>query len=301
MKAILYFGASGTIPMAQVLDRPLIQHVAEQLIERGIREITLLHDTRQADAARHLGDGTRWGIRVGSVAVTGQPAMDDLARSCGPDGAGLVLFGDAGRLAHLPRDLAASGPWNTLFFDEEDGLGAWSGWALLEAGILPAFGAAIFSGSGWRDAVRCSGAQSRKVFLDYPSLSAASPKDLLQANRRALTGQFPGLFFTGREKQAGIWVARGAKIPASAVLQAPCYIGEDAWVGAECRIGPNAVIAPGAVIEQRTSVAGSVIGRKTFLGPELEITDSLVERNHVHNVRLDVEFVVEEAHIASAL
>ncbi len=300
MKAVLLLNGHG-LPMAQVQDRPFIQHVIEQLVERGVREISLLYGQPHEAAARYLGDGTRWGIRVEAIPVLGQGAAADLERACASCPSGLVLLGNAGRLAHLPTAPGQAGPWSTLYFDEEDGVGGWSGWALLEAQVLPGFGAATASGSGWREAARASGVSARKVFLEFPTLSCASPKEILAANRRALTGEFPGLFCNGREREAGIRVARGARIPASATLRSPCYIGEDAWIGDKCTIGPYAVIAAGAVIEQRSRVAGSVIGPKTFLGPELEITDSLVERNHVHNVRLDVDFVVEESHIVSAI
>jgi hypothetical protein len=299
--AVLYFHGERVFPMAQVLDRPLIQHVVEQLVERGVRAIRLLYRAEEEVAAQHLGDGTRWGIRVTSIPVKGQHTKEDFTAACSDVEPGLFLCGNAARLPHLPKDLAASAPWSSLFFEEEDGVGSWSGWALVESAVLPAFGEAVVCGLAWREACRTAGIQAKKVFLEHPGLSGTSPREILLANRRALNGQYPGLFFTGREQQPGVWIARGVKVAASARLQAPCYIGEDSWIGADCSVGPYSVIAPGSVVERGTSVTGSVVSEKTFLGPELEISDSMVVRNHVYNVRLDVDFVVGEDHIASGL
>lgn len=301
MNAILFLDGDGARPMAQVLDRPLIQHVIEQLVERGIRCITLLHGPQHNSVVRHLGEGRRWGITIEPKIVTQPPAKAEFQLAAEQSESEMILCGNAVRLAHLPLSLGELAPWNTLFFDEEDGVGAWSGWALLRKESVADFAAAAARGLVWRDALRYADVQARKVFLDHPSLSAASPKDILLANRRALDGRFPGLFFNGRQREPGVWMARGAKIASSVVLRAPCYVGEDSWIGANCTIGPYAVIAPGCVIESRTSITSSVIGEQTFLGPELEVADSSVMHNRIHNVRLGVELVVPEAHIASAL
>lgn len=300
MNAILWI-QSGSQPMAQVLDRPLIQHTVEQLVERGIRHITLLHNAAEANAAAHLGNGERWGVTIAARVVPAFATAADFAAVAPAAEAGLTLVGNASRVSHLPRFDADPGVWNTLYFDEEDGVGGWSGWALLQPRALPEFAARAAVGVEWRDALRQTGLQARKVFLDHPSLSAATPRDILMANRTALDGRFPGLFFTGREKEPGVWIGRGAHIAATARLHAPCYIGEDAWIGPECVVGPYSVIAPLCVIESGTSVIRSTVGEGTFLGPDLEVSDSSVNHNRIHNVRLNADLVVGEEHVASAL
>jgi hypothetical protein len=300
MKALLWI-PPGTQPMAQVLDRPLVQHVVEQIVERGVRSITLLHGAVDAATAAHLGNGERWGIAITSRRVTGPPSNADFEAACGTDDGEWTLFGNAARVSHIAAIGSDSASWNTLFFDEEEGVGAWSGWAVMQSADLPGFAGRVAAGADWRAAVRETGLAIKKVFLDHPSLSAATPRDVLLANRRALDGEFPGLFFNGKERSPGVWVARAAKIAPSARLQAPCYVGEDAWIGADCRIGPYSVIAAGCVVERETAVARSVVYEGTFLGPELEVSDSCVNRNRIHNVRLGAEIEVGEAHVASAL
>ena len=300
MNAILWV-TPGTQPMAQVLDRPLVQHIVEQIVERGVRRITLLHSAADGAVAAFLGNGERWGVAIDSRVMAGANVAAQFEAACGSVEGELTLLGNAARLGFLPHFGPETGNWNTLFFDEEEGVGAWSGWALMQSLDLPEFASRIVGGADWRMALRETGIATKKVFLNQPSLGAATPREVLVANRRALDGDFAGLFFNGKEKQPRIWVARGAKIAPTARLHAPCYIGEDAWVGANCVVGPYAVIAPGSVVEQGTTVTRSVLFEGTFLGPELEVSDSCVNHNRIFNVRLGAEIVIEEEHIASAL
>lgn len=295
MKAIIWIPENtGVQPIAQLLDRPWIQHLVEQLIDRGIREIRFITAGEAMTGAvrRHLGNGQRWGIYV--QVATGAEVL--------PESAGHVLFGRAGTISQLPSFAeTGAGRWNTLYFDQVEGVGHWSGWALLQSGLVSGFLAQLQAGADWRCAVRELGVDIKKVFLDGPVLPANSPADVLRSNRLALDGACPGLYFTGREAQPGVWIARGARVDASAKLEAPCYIGEDAWIGAGAHLGPHAVIGANSVVEAGTSVVRSVVAEGTFLGPELDIRDSYVFHNQIHNTRLGVVLEIEEEHVASAL
>ena len=301
MKAILWIPATGAQPMAQVMDRPLIQHVVEQLVERGVEHISLLLNERDTAVRELLGDGRRWGVEIEQRMLWSAPAQADFAAVCAARDGEMMLLGNAARVAHLPNVAGETSSWNTLYFDEEYGIGGWSGWALLHGDALPAFAAHAATGMDWRKSMQESALAAKKVFLEFPSLSGMTPQDVLTANRIAMEGRFPGLFFHGRELRPDVRVARGARIPASAVLQGPCYVGEDAWIGEECRLGPHTVVGPGCVVEQKTCVARSVVAAGTFLGPELDVQDSYVHFNRIQNVRLDTDIEVEEAHVLSAL
>ncbi len=167
--------------------------------------------------------------------------------------------------------------------------------------LLGAFANQIMSGVDWRTAASRLSLSLHKVFLEDTSLSASGAAQTLASNRMALNGSFPGLSFYGNEREPGIWVARGAKVPASVKLKAPVFIGENAWIGEDCQVGPEAVIGQDCVIENGTSVCRSVVAAGTFLGHELEVKDSVVEHNRIENTRLGVELEIGEAHIASSL
>lgn len=290
--------------MSLVLDRPYVQHVIEQLVTRAVSRIEIFLRTHDSAVEALLGDGTRWGTKIVCRRLPGLPAEGDFAEACkGEEGDGLVLLGDLCYLPAIPAldTTGATAVWPTLFFHDDDKRSRWTGWALVPARQLAGFACQVAGEADWRSAMSYCGLQLRKQFLDGPSLSASSPGRVLESNRIALDGRYPGLYFEAMEREPGIWVGRGVRIPPAAALTAPCYIGEDSWIGRGCRIGPYAVVGRGCAIEKGTVVSGSVVGEETYLGPELEIADSVVHRSLIHNVRLGAEVEIEEAHVASSL
>ena len=287
MKAILWTRRPQANLMAQVVDRPYIQHVVEQLIKGGVTRVELCLPTPLAPVAAHLGDGTRWGIEIVHHADA-TPLATDANET--------VLLGEASCLPQLPA--LGGSTWPTLFFHDEDRISRWTGWATMPAAAITEFLAAE---DDWRTACRTVCLQAQKVFLDAPSLSVLTPKHVILANRIALEGAFPGLHFEGEERTPGVWVARAVKLPASVHISAPCYIGEESWIGENSRLGPHAVIGRQCVVEPGTVVCRSVVGEGTYLGKDLEVSDSVVSRNILHNVRLDAQIQIEERHVAGAL
>jgi hypothetical protein len=273
--------------MAPVMDRPFIQHVVEQLIPRGVTRVEFCLPSQAGAVAAHLGDGTRWGIEIVHHAEATTLAMDTNET---------VLLGEASCLPQLPS--LSGNSWPTLYFHDEDRISRWTGWAATPASSLTPFFACE---DDWRTACRTSGLQAQKVFLEPPSLSAASPGQVLLSNRIALEGAFPGLHFEGEERRPGVWVARAVKLPPGVSIEGPCYIGEESWIGDGSRLGPHAVIGRQCVVESGTVVCRSVVGEGTYLGRNLEVADSVVTRNILHNVRWDARIRIDDAHVAGAL
>jgi NDP-sugar pyrophosphorylase family protein len=188
-----------------------------------------------------------------------------------------------------------------LFFHDEGKEIAWTGWAVLPESEVAAFAAKIAVGEDWRTAIAPRLVDVKREILKGASIAAASPQQVLDSNRIALEGGYPGLYHDGVEKEPGVWIARGAKIAATAVVEGPCYIGEEAWIGETCKIGPFAVIGRECVVERGTSVRRSVLSEATYLGPELEVADSSVVQNVIYNVRLGAALEIEEEHVVSGL
>jgi NDP-sugar pyrophosphorylase family protein len=88
---------------------------------------------------------------------------------------------------------------------------------------------------------------------------------------RAVTPDRTGV----REMAPGIRVGWQSRIPADAVLHAPCWIGQKVRLGRGVTIGPNTVIEDRAVIGAGADVVSSVVGTETFVGEDTEVTDSL--------------------------
>jgi len=287
MKAILWTRIPEADLMAQVVDRPYIQHVVEQLIQRGVTRIQFCLPAPLGPVAIHLGDGTRWGVDIVAHGDTTPLAAESSE---------LILLGEVSCLPQLP--VLSSTAWPSFFFHDEDRISRWTGWATMPASCV---GEVLAAEDDWRTACRSLGLQVRKVFLEVPSLSIATPKQVIQANRMALEGAFPGLYFEGEQRSPGVWVARAVKLPASVHIDAPCYIGEESWIGDGSRLGPHAVIGRQCVVEPGTVVCRSVIGEGTFLGKDLEVSDSIVTRNRLYNVRWNAEIQIEARHVAGAL
>lgn len=305
MKCVLLAIGPSRLLLGQVLDRPFLQHTVEQLIARGVRSIRILLPQSDREISRLLGDGSRWGIDIEYTTTGGEPGWQDISSISEANGNDLILAGRADCLPFFPGFCGSdegheeAGP--AIYF-EEDGLRSrWNGWVLLPGTDCAAFARGLTAGNDWREALRSEGVRARKVFLSRQGLSCASEKDLLGSNRAALDGSFPNLFFNGRQVQPGVWMARAARIPDSVTIHAPCYIGEESWIEGGCTLGPHAVIGPRCLISRGTAITRSILTESTFLGPELEVADSLVNRTRVHNVRLGAEIEIEERHVACDL
>jgi len=116
------------------------------------------------------------------------------------------------------------------------------------------------------------------------------PSDYRTLVRDALWGRCQ-LKPDGREVYTKVWCADGARVSASAQIFGPAY------VGARARVRAGTLIAPGTAIEQRaevdcgTVVENSSILPRTYLGPGLHVSQSIVSGSRlVHLGRnLDVE------------
>lgn len=118
-------------------------------------------------------------------------------------------------------------------------------------------GASLLDGA---DAV-CDG-----VFQSYRAWFEALRSAFLDASNRR-----PGM----RELSPGVCVHSRAEIAPGAKLVAPCWVGENARIGPECLIGPGAYIEDGCVIEKGANVEESWVGPGTYVGPFVDILDSL--------------------------
>ena len=296
MKAHVLLSQPGHLALGLIMDRPFVQHLVEQLVQRGIDDPTLLLPTSDSCVRRHLEDGTRWGIAIHYVVTTSGPCWRDLAHTVCDEG-GPTLFGNGTNLPCLPPLTSEVGP--TLFFETDKETATWSGWGVMSGNAAHQFCARIGDGSGWREAAQTAGVVARKAFLESSAIRSVSEADILASNRIALNGQYPGLYFYGRSIKPGVWIGRGARIDSRASLQAPCYVGEDVRVQAGCTIGPNTTVGKDCVVERGATVARSVLAPGTYVGPDLDLLDSLVDGNRLFNVRLGRDLLVQESHVLS--
>jgi NDP-sugar pyrophosphorylase family protein len=87
------------------------------------------------------------------------------------------------------------------------------------------------------------------------------------------------------EVRPGIWIGRRSRVAPTAVLQAPCWIGDQVLVGKDCVIGPGAVLEDRACIEAGAKVVQSIVGPDTYVGRLTVVASSLAGGSTLTNWR----------------
>jgi hypothetical protein len=118
----------------------------------------------------------------------------------------------------------------------------------------------------------------------------STPDDYRQLVQSALAGHCV-IKPAGREVQPGIWIAPTAKLHSSVRILGPAYIG------AHTRIRPGAMIGKGSSIEQQcdiecgTLIHNATVLPSTYIGPGLNVSDSIVQGSRLYHLgrKLDVQ------------
>jgi hypothetical protein len=123
------------------------------------------------------------------------------------------------------------------------------------------------------------------------SCRLAYPADYRRLVRSALTGQC-GIKPMGKEIQPGVWVAPDTRVPGSVRLVGPCYIGS------RVRVRSGASIETGSSIEQEcevdcgTTLSDSTVLPGTYIGPGLNVSESVVDGGRLVHLGHDFEIEV---------
>jgi len=254
-----------------LLDRPFVQHVVEVLAGRDLREIHFILGPRGRGVEPGLGDGRRWGgtFHYHLAPDSGRPA-GPLAAVAATVGRGRVLLGQVDRLPLLPDPLPRS---RTLL----DAAGAWTGWAVADAGDLTALPRSV-TWAGLEGVL--AGRQADRAAVGR-ILSLRTPADVPGACRLLLRSEFPGVLTSGRGLAPATRVGPRASVSPGAVLRPPVYIGEGTVVRSDAHVGPNAVIGPGCLIDTAATVRDSVVLARTHVGPGVELDGAIADRGHL--------------------
>lgn len=296
-------------PLLPVLNRPMIQHVLEIAVARGINEFDVVLCQAPETFKQLLEDGSRWGVRLNYHVVK------DASKPYRP--LGYVNAGDAGDpvlLIHADRlvqaefkdrnqAMATSGP--VLYMISESGAppateSAWSGWAWLNAGCRNNLPGDLDEKA--LEAYLTALPECEKIVVpSAKSLRVQSYADLLAANQAVLSKRITGLLSAGREIEPGIWLSRNVQLHPTAQIEPPVYIGENSRIDQGVHLGPATVVGDDCVIDAKSSISNSVVFAKSYIGEALELRDSLVDRNRLINVRLGSEVTITEDFLLGSL
>ena len=293
-----------------LMDRPFIQHIVETLVSRGCGrfEVVLSHRPEKIEAL--LGDGNRWGVNIRYHLETrpDQPYRPLKRLSNQPDNHPILLV-HADRLVQADifgskPSAPADGSVLYCFRDHTAPAGRperkWSGWAWLSRECL-----ADLPEDGDEGALLAYLEAQNNGRIEeadrFRPLSVQSGGDLIASHLGVLAKTNSGLMVRGREIEETIWLARNVSLHPTAKLMPPLYIGENCRIGRGAQIGPDAVIGRNCVLDEKSTVTRSVIFPGSYVGEALELSDAIVDKNCLINVRVGSEITIQEDFILGSL
>lgn len=270
--------------LSPLVDRPFLEHVVESVVGQGVRRIDFVLPEEKQAARAILGDGTRWGAQIRCYSAGNKPLYDALKLIPMRNSDEAVLIAHSDRLPLIRLDAARSVP--TLFCWRGSKL-SWTGWGVIRAAETLGFPEGIEERDLFAFLLEtCQGV----ICEEGPRpLTARSYEDLIEANRRALAREFPGLLVGGKEVQPGVWVARNVTVHPTAKLAPPAFLGENSRLGAMVRVGPAASIGRDCMIERETLVSDSVVCGGSYVGQQLALRGVVVDRSRLVSTRWDAE------------
>jgi hypothetical protein len=311
MKAILIATGGCTGPdcvgkpqeLVHFIDRPFLQHVIEYLIGMGVDSIDLVLSDRPARFKETLGTGERWGIALKTYLSKNPDKPFSSICSNLPENPGEpLLLGHACRLPNIQRSNLNIAPGTASVFTvpNDDGTTEWTGWALLEPKMLQN----LSREDEFRELpdkleatpqIQCNPVSVERC------LNVVSGGDFLASLEKVLRKEFNGLMFNGTEIEPGIWVSRNVSIRPSAEIRPPVYIDENCRIDRNTVVGPDVVIARNCILANGCAVEKTAILPDSYVGEQLELSEVIVDRNRLVNVRMGTAVTVTDDFILSNL
>ena len=297
--ALADLGPAALTPLLPLGDRPILQHILERLVIAGYRGFDFILADEAGRVERLFGDGLRWGCSISYHLTSDQAraaAMVAALRGAGEPF--LLVQGDV-----LPLTELAFGGDRAVILRcasrQQDCAvhGDWSGWAW----ITPQLAGLFRPETTWAglyevlDAARLRG-EARDCTPEH-TLSCRTPGAYLSAQRLALGPLSHALEFGAFPSDAGIWIGRGVRLPASVEIIPPVLIGDYCRMGDHLVLGPNAVICAGCVIDDDSRIAESVVLPGSYVGRHLEVRNAIVHQSSLLNVRLEATLNVQDAFV----
>lgn len=304
MRAIVLaaFAASGNdqgakrqpLAMRLVMDRPMIQHVVEVLVEQGVSEFDFVLHENPEILREFLGEGDRWGSRFQfHLAKNPDRPWSALKHIPLNDAAGRVVLARADCLPALAPDAlgAAAQSSDPVLFCREASLEKWSGWGMLSSDTL----AGLLAEDDFEARLLALADECDACTPVSEVLQVSTWQDCLAANTRLLEGSFPGIAGTGRESDDGVYLGWNVRIHPSARLIQPLYLGDRVKVEAGATIGPNVVVSCDCLIGSGSALKDTLVFPRSFVGESLELDGCVVNQNQLVNVRLDTSVAVTDS------
>lgn len=283
-----------TPEMLPLVDRPVIQHVVEMLVQQGVVEMDVIVSHLPEKIEALLGDGTRWGVKFyfHLVKDPARPYGALTLANLGPDDTSCLLI-HADRLVELAvKDLPSCQAGEAVLLNGASSgqdASTWTGWALVGRNVLGAISPDADLASLETQLRSVVSAEATCRMID-----ARTCASLLEGQQSVLTSGFSGLMLGGWQADPGVWLAHGVVLHPTARMIPPVFLGDSCSIGKGCTIGPNAVISHNCVLDAHSQLTRSLIMPGSYVGEGLELDGVVVDRNCLVNVGAGAATLVKE-------
>lgn len=294
-------------PLLPCVDRPVLQHVVEFLVDQGVDTFDfVLHESPER-VEQFLGDGKRWGSRFTFHLVrdAGHPYLPLKLRHTPGSQSEPILLVHADRLPMLADQTAlrACAAGNLLYCCHVQGsaadVSAWTGWAWIDSKTASEIPAAATEGE--LEQYLCQIGVPRDTTTVCDLLDFRDFESTLRAQRCMLTNSTVNSHLSAREVESAVWIARNVVIHPTAHLTPPLFIGENSRIGEGAKIGPNTVIGHDSIVDKHTKVTDSAIYPGSYCGEGLDLDHAIVDRNRLVDGHLGAVTTVTDSFILSSL
>ena len=272
--------------MRLLMDRPVVQHLVEMLVEQGVSKFDfILHEHPQV-LREFLGSGERWGshFQFHLVKDPGHPYRALRQLSQDDVSAGIILARADTLPAFSPGELTgAAESAELVLFSRTESIDDWCGWALMRGTAL----ADLLEAKDFTEQLSAlaTGCVACRPVAEI--LSVATWNDCLAANVRLLERPFPGIAGTGTQSDDGIYLGWNVRIHPSARLHPPIYLGDRVKIESGTNIGPNVVVSQDCLVGAGSTLKDTLVCPRSYIGEYLELDSCVVDHNWLTNLRLN--------------
>jgi len=288
-------------PLIPLVNKPIVQYVIEYLVERGVDEIHFVRCHLPEMLENELGTGQRWGAKfVFHLTSSPESVFQSIRTICANWDETPIIIGRADELVQFnPKELISkvTSTSNNIIpvfkqiidpdAENEEKKKEWSGWAALSPASVKDNMIEIIGGK-FIDNDEDHSIQSPV------SISTRSYKDILLSSRVILNSAFTELILQGVKSADGILLERNVIIHPTAKIIPPVAIGENSRIGKNASLGPWTVVGKNCLLEKNSTLERSVIFPGSFVGEDLEIHSSIVDKNLLINVEANVTAFISD-------
>ena len=294
-------------PLLPLGGRPFLFYCIESLVRFGIKQFDIVLCISPDRIEAKASCGERWGSAITYHLVREPETPYHVLKRLTFAENERFIIAHADRLPalHLAELLNTGGPDQTILFmenarsSEESNPEKWTGWGILPAELIPRFQNDFKESDLYHFLVSGEPQGTKREVAGC--LSIQTYGDFLTSNKRVLDKSFPDLLIGGNEIEDGIWLSRNVVLHPTVKLTPPVFIAENCRIEAGSQLGPHAVICHDCILDKKCKVENSVIFSGSYIGQDVEVRDSIVDKNCLINTEIGASIAITDEFVLGSL